>query len=87
VDRELRIGPSPGEATRDQAQVKALIDKAERDLKQVVSQKLSGAAQENYKESLRYLKLAKDALNDRNLAQALAAADKAATFAEALVSR
>jgi hypothetical protein len=67
--------------------VRLLLEKVQRDLKQATSQRLSGKAQEILRESQRYVKQANDALNDGNLVQAYAAADKAAALAAELLPR
>jgi hypothetical protein len=79
--RELRTTQSGA----DPRQVQQLIDRAERDLKDVDYGKLTREGQENYRLAQRYGREAKDALKDRNFLGAEAAAKKASSLAAGLL--
>jgi hypothetical protein len=85
--RALALAPSAGEVAQDERRVREKVEKVQRDLKSIPTQRLSGQRQENYREAQRYLKQASDALSERNLVQANAAADKAAALVADMLPR
>ena len=81
----LTLKPGPGVQAQTEASIRALLDRAARDLQRVNYAALNADGRTQYDTARRFMQQAEDALKSTNLAFAGKLADKAATMAAILV--
>ncbi len=81
----LTLKPAPGMEAKTQASIRALLDRAMRDLQKVKYAALDADGRAQYDTARRFMDQAEDAIKNSNLAFAGKLADKAATMAAILV--
>lgn len=87
ANRQLRVIPSPTDATADHQSVQNLINKVNADLRKVDPTKLGANDSKNYRDSKSLSEQAQEKLNERNVTIASVAAQKAADLAATLPNR
>ena len=81
----LTLKPPPGMEAKTQASIRALLDRAMRDLQKVNYAALDADGRAQFDTARRFMQQAEDAIKGSNLAFAGKLADKAATMARILV--
>ena len=81
----LTLKPAPGAESKTQASIRALLDRAMRDLQRVKYAALDADGRAQFDTARRFMQQAEDAMKGSNLAFAGKLADKAATMASILV--
>lgn len=81
----LTLKPAPGVAGQTEASIRALLDRAARDLQRVNYAMLNADGRVQYDTARRFMQQSEDAMKGGNLAFAGKLADKAATMAAVLV--
>jgi hypothetical protein len=81
----LTLKPAPGVAAQTEASIRALLDRAQRNLQNVHYAALNADGRAQFDTARRFMQQAEEALKANNLAFASKLADKAATMAAVLV--
>ncbi|HEX5071190.1 MAG TPA: hypothetical protein VFV78_13315 [Vicinamibacterales bacterium] len=85
VDTPPPILQTTGDMSRLETQARNSLDRAQRDLDRVKRDSLPPDVKDSYDSAARYIRLARNAMTDKNFLLAKTCADKAATIASLLV--